>query len=269
MKQITPKIIKEFLMKKTLYALAAVTCLSASLYGSFPGDLQRALLGKDPVARRMAAKQALAQFGNNALKLSTYTGMSIAQLKQLAAETAASAPVQTEAKPAIMPVKPLMLQGAKTGPVPAIAPPSTTAAAPKGGLPAPEGKAAAEEKAQEQKAENQPNYLEAFPLLKEYGLFNKLTAARLQQDPAWNEFVEGNSGMTFEDVYRIILGLPRDYTLGSKLEAYKALALKWHPDRQAGKSDEEKAMAEGAFALIGTANRGLERALQEKAFGKK
>lgn len=256
-------------MKKTLFALAAVTCLSASLYGSFPADLQRDLLGKDPVARRMAAKKALAQFGNNALKLSTYTGMSIAQIKQLAAETDASAPVQTESKTANTPVKPLMLQGTKTAPVPAIAPPSTTAAAPKGGLPAPEGKAAAEEKGQEQKAEKKPNYLEAFPLLKEYRLLDKITANRLQEEPAWNEFVEGNSGLTFEDVYRIILGLPRDYTLGSKLEAYKALALKWHPDKQEGKSDEEKAMAEGAFALVATANKALERAMQEKAFGKK
>ncbi len=73
-------------MNKMLIILAAGTCFGASLYGpAFPPDLQRRVLGKDPVVAAAAAKEALRMYGSQPLKLVTYLGMTTQQLEQIAA----------------------------------------------------------------------------------------------------------------------------------------------------------------------------------------
>lgn len=50
-----------------------------------------------------------------------------------------------------------------------------------------------------------------------------------------------------------ILGIGRDADEKDISKAYKKSALQYHPDKQAGKSDEEKAAAEEKFKAVGEA----------------
>ena len=55
-----------------------------------------------------------------------------------------------------------------------------------------------------------------------------------------------------KDLYKI-LGVSRDADEKDISRAYKKAALKFHPDRQSGKSDDEKAAAEAQFKAVGEA----------------
>ena len=55
-----------------------------------------------------------------------------------------------------------------------------------------------------------------------------------------------------KDLYKI-LEVPRDADEKDISRAYKKAALKYHPDKQAGKTDEEKAAAEAKFKAVGEA----------------
>ena len=55
-----------------------------------------------------------------------------------------------------------------------------------------------------------------------------------------------------KDLYEI-LGISKNASDDEIKKAYKKLALKWHPDRQGGKSDKEKKEAEEKFKDIGFA----------------
>eukprot|EP00277_Geminigera_cryophila_P020261 CAMPEP_0179492162 /NCGR_PEP_ID=MMETSP0799-20121207/66595_1 /TAXON_ID=46947 /ORGANISM="Geminigera cryophila, Strain CCMP2564" /LENGTH=148 /DNA_ID=CAMNT_0021308903 /DNA_START=19 /DNA_END=463 /DNA_ORIENTATION=- len=55
------------------------------------------------------------------------------------------------------------------------------------------------------------------------------------------------------DLYRL-LNVSRDATAEELKRAYKKEAMKWHPDRQAMKSEEEKTKAEERFKLVSEAN---------------
>ena len=55
-----------------------------------------------------------------------------------------------------------------------------------------------------------------------------------------------------KDLYKI-LGVARDADEKDISRAYKKAALKYHPDRQSGKTDEERAAAEAMFKSIGEA----------------
>lgn len=55
-----------------------------------------------------------------------------------------------------------------------------------------------------------------------------------------------------KDLYKI-LGVTRDASDDEIKRAYKKMALKCHPDKQAGKSDEEREAAVNQFKAIGEA----------------
>jgi DnaJ family protein C protein 7 len=55
-----------------------------------------------------------------------------------------------------------------------------------------------------------------------------------------------------KDLYKI-LGVARDADEKEINKAYKKAALLYHPDKQAGKSDEERSAAEAKFKAIGEA----------------
>jgi len=55
------------------------------------------------------------------------------------------------------------------------------------------------------------------------------------------------------DLYRL-LNVSRDATAEELKRAYKKEAMKWHPDRQAMKSEEEKTKAEGVCMLCERVN---------------
>lgn len=44
-----------------------------------------------------------------------------------------------------------------------------------------------------------------------------------------------------------------NHSLSALLQAYRKMALKHHPDKQSGKSDEEKALAEATFKGVSEA----------------
>lgn len=50
-----------------------------------------------------------------------------------------------------------------------------------------------------------------------------------------------------------ILGLPREATEDDIRRSYKKLALRYHPDKQVNKSEEEKKEAENIFKLVAEA----------------
>jgi len=58
--------------------------------------------------------------------------------------------------------------------------------------------------------------------------------------------------MHSEDYYKT-LGVSKDATKDEISKAYKKLALKYHPDKQIGKSDEEKKKAEETFKKLSEA----------------
>lgn len=55
-----------------------------------------------------------------------------------------------------------------------------------------------------------------------------------------------------KDFYKI-LGVAQSASEADIKKAYKRMALKFHPDRHAGKTDDEKAAAEAAFKDVGEA----------------
>lgn len=71
-------------MNIKFFVLAAAVYSACSLDASFPKEIQRNILGKNPVARQAAAKKALALYGNSPLRLATYTGMTVEQLEDIA-----------------------------------------------------------------------------------------------------------------------------------------------------------------------------------------
>ena len=58
--------------------------------------------------------------------------------------------------------------------------------------------------------------------------------------------------MESKDYYKL-LGVSKDATKDEISKAYKKLALKYHPDRQVGKSEQEKKEAEEKFKEISKA----------------
>lgn len=58
--------------------------------------------------------------------------------------------------------------------------------------------------------------------------------------------------MESKDYYKL-LGVSKDATKDEISKAYKKLALKYHPDRQVGKSEQEKKEAEEKFKEISEA----------------
>ena len=58
--------------------------------------------------------------------------------------------------------------------------------------------------------------------------------------------------MGSKDYYKI-LGVSKDASKDEISKAYRKLALKYHPDRQAGKSDQEKKEAEEKFKEVAEA----------------
>lgn len=96
-------------MNKKLLALAACACLGLSLYAESPfsPDIQRRFLGRDPIARRQAAQEALAKYGSQPLKLVTYLGMTPEQLKQIVAGQEIK---QVAGKPKLQEAAPLIIE---------------------------------------------------------------------------------------------------------------------------------------------------------------
>ena len=58
--------------------------------------------------------------------------------------------------------------------------------------------------------------------------------------------------MHSEDYYKL-LGVSKDATKEEISKAYKKLALKYHPDRQVGKTEKEKKNAEETFKKLSEA----------------
>ena len=58
--------------------------------------------------------------------------------------------------------------------------------------------------------------------------------------------------MNFQDYYEV-LGVPRDADAGVVKKAYRKLALKWHPDKHQGESQEQRDAAEAQFKRISEA----------------
>ena len=60
------------------------------------------------------------------------------------------------------------------------------------------------------------------------------------------------SNLDSDDYYEV-LGVPRNADENAIKKAYRKLALKWHPDKHAGGSDEQKLDAEQKFKKISEA----------------
>ncbi len=107
---------KGVVMDKRFLVLIAVASFGTYFHSSaFDPGLQRRVLGSDRAAAAAAAKQALAKYGNQPLKLMTYLGMTKEQLQKIAAGGAAKpastpglapAPVPGPSKPAPSPEGP-------------------------------------------------------------------------------------------------------------------------------------------------------------------
>ncbi len=283
-------------MNNKLCVLIAVACLGTSLYGSFPRDIQRDLLGADPVARKAAAQRAL-KMRLPALKLMTFTGMSAAQLQQIVNAPTAAAPAAQprvrpapEAQPRVRPapearrvrpegglgmrppVRPVERpEGVRPG-LPQVEKP----ARPEKGelIPAEEGElgrapAPAEPKGEEPEKAGEAakkNPLAEFSALKDRGLLDKLTEKQITDAPFYSDVLIENPKITAEDAYRMILGLEPNYTLGDQTKAYRKASLKWHPDKNIGNEE----YAAKVFQLVNIANEGLETAAKHKmATGKR
>jgi hypothetical protein len=206
-----------------------------------------------------------------------YTGMTTAQLEQLAAGPAAAPAAGPAARPGIRPEggpfrRPAPEKEEREGrmrptlpmrPMPEeaegriVPEPGTGLGEPKPGAPAP-----AQPKAE---AEAGENVLEAFPMLVDRGLADKIKESEIAKAPFYKDVLLEEPKVTAEDAYRMILGLEPNFTLGDQLKAYKKLSLKWHPDKNPGNEEYAKQV----FQLINIANEGLETAAKHKMGARK
>lgn len=262
-------------MNNKLCVLIAVACLGTSLYGSFPRDIQRDLLGADPVARKAAAQRAL-KMRLPALKLMTFTGMSAAQLQQIVnAPTAAAPAAQSRVRPAPEarrvrpegglgmrpPVRPVERpEGVRPG-LPRVEKPALLEEAKKGELmfaeegeeaPAPK-KGEKPRKAGEARAQNP---VAEFPDLVAMNLTD-ISPDEIRK-AAYTDMIKGRKA---EDIFRMMLGLQPGFTRNDKDKAARRLLFKWHPDRA---DVVDKAYAQEVYGLINAANDALEKREEDR-----
>lgn len=63
-----------------------------------------------------------------------------------------------------------------------------------------------------------------------------------------------------------LLGVPRDANAASIKKAYRAMALKWHPDKHADAAEAERAEAEATFRLVNLANMVLNDPVKKRQY---
>lgn len=246
-------------MNKNHVLLAIAVCLSASLHASFPADLQRNILGKDPVAAKGAAAEALLKFGNNPLKLMTYTGKTVEQLKQMAAGTTTqlSAPA-APGELAIVPYK-AGTQATQVTRAHALKPAEALELA--------RSKQAASKKAQPLAltlaAAEELNPLAGYPGLE--AVLDKISVAQLAKKPKYNEILVANPRTTAEDVYKRVLGVPEDYNQEDVDAAYKEESADWEEFLKENRDANNQAYGKANLELHRIAYDGLTAALKERA----
>ena len=107
---------------------------------------------------------------------------------------------------------------------------------------------------------------DAFPNLTYYPELKKITEADIIKLDSWKTIVIPKSLLynetSAEDLYRYILGVPKNYSSRQVKEAYKALVLQWHPDK--GTLVDDKDFASRVFNLIQRAYEGLQKAIEDK-----
>lgn len=112
-----------------------------------------------------------------------------------------------------------------------------------------------------------PNPMDAFKGLKYYPNLKDLSEKDVLRFDSYETIVipgsYSSNPTTALDVYRYMLGIPKDFTEADVKKAFNEFALKWHPDKGNHGTDVET--AQKVFNLARVAKKGLDEYLKEQS----